>query len=1220
MAGAGPVTEKLPVVAVPPKLSNGGRFLKWDDNDASCSVYILEVDPEGNVLYWKPEDYSKDTEVLELVHIRDVRTGQYAKAPRTTDNKARETIRTFCAFEQESNCIQERTITIVYGPNMVDVSFVNFVATSISEAEEWTNALFKCTNNLLELNASPLKCLKRFYTRIYVQKNKDGEVPAKLLVKNYASSKEDKKRAYETLQSVGLASGKKDTIKVKDFTFDNFVAFHSRLVTRQDLDGVFAELGAKKKPYLTLEQLVDFLNNRQRDPRLNEILYPYYNIERAQAIINSYESNTDFADKGYISIDGLTRFLMSSDNPILLQGKLQIHEDLTFPIAHYFINSSHNTYLTGHQLTGKSSVEIYRQVLLAGCRCIELDCWDGKTEEQEPVITHGMTLCTEVPFKDVVEAIAESAFKTSEYPVILSFENHCSAKQQQKMASYCLQILGDLLLNKALEEFPLEPGSPLPSPKALKRKILIKNKKRAVKVVSVSDVKSAQNPELVAQPSVEILAPNTPMEMSVLDDLPEDTEVKEVVPKSEEEEQPEVEAQQELSDLVNYFQPVHFRGFDRAEKAKKFYEMSSFSENAAMNLLKEQPVEFVNYNKFQPSRIYPKGSRVSSDNYNPQLFWNAGCQFAALNFQTLDLPMMLNLGKFEMNGRCGYLLKPEHMRRSDRTFDPFVESTVDGIIAGTVHVRVISGQCLSERRCGTYVEVEVYGLPVDTVRRKYRTKVVSNNGLNPIYDEEPFKFKVVLPHLAELRIAAYEDNGKMIGHRILPVIGLSPGYRHIKLRNDAYQPLCLPTLFVDIVTKDFVPESFSDFADALANPMKYLSEKEKRTEQLKKLEMEEGVKENGENTQEKPPGPELNVPLHNPNKRGSIISIPAIMNNPTKDTKRSDSIPKNDFKGNKRNMTVPPVKIPENEPIQRSFSAAPELLSKIRDEMLDLNAPDVSTLMEHKLYVKIRQKHDAEMQTLLQKHAKDRAKINKDLEVESKKLKIVVEKEKSVLQKKHSKILKSSEKDSTYTETYNECRKEIDELNNKHDKEIERMTMEQRSKVKEQYMLYYEEQMNLAKSQVEPKIAELKKVMQQIEMASRKRLLERHNREMVSLKKEQDKYNRSEIKELTRKFKDKSEAQKEKRAHNKKHIDQSVKEIQKMQDFQRKETELLAQQYEEATQLLEDKYSEDMKELESFYEGKCALLDTQDLQKLIPILLPAVPASSPVSNEVKFTV
>ena len=48
------------------------------------------------------------------------------------------------------------------------------------------------------------------------------------------------------------------------------------------------------------------------------------------------------------------------------------------------------------------------------------------------------------------------------------------------------------------------------------------------------------------------------LENTGLDDLPEEGEVKEVVPKSEEEEQPEEEAQQELSDLVNYFQPVHF--------------------------------------------------------------------------------------------------------------------------------------------------------------------------------------------------------------------------------------------------------------------------------------------------------------------------------------------------------------------------------------------------------------------------------------------------------------------------------------------------------------------------------------------------------------------------------------------------------------------------------------------------------------------------------------
>ena len=58
--------------------------------------------------------------------------------------------------------------------------------------------------------------------------------------------------------------------------------------------------GAKKKPYLTVDQLVEFLNNEQRDPRLNEILFPYCTSEKAQAIISKYEPNKDFAKKGMI--------------------------------------------------------------------------------------------------------------------------------------------------------------------------------------------------------------------------------------------------------------------------------------------------------------------------------------------------------------------------------------------------------------------------------------------------------------------------------------------------------------------------------------------------------------------------------------------------------------------------------------------------------------------------------------------------------------------------------------------------------------------------------------------------------------------------------------------------------------------------------------------------------------------------------------------------------
>ncbi|GFS10920.1 1-phosphatidylinositol 4,5-bisphosphate phosphodiesterase beta-4-like [Elysia marginata] len=54
------------------------------------------------------------------------------------------------------------------------------------------------------------------------------------------------------------------------------------------------------------------------------------------------------------------------------------------------------------------------------------------------------------------------------------------------------------------------------------------------------------------------------------------------------------------------------------------------------------------------SRIYPRGGRVDSSNFLPQIFWNAGCQMVALNFQTADINMQLNQGKFEYNGNCGY--------------------------------------------------------------------------------------------------------------------------------------------------------------------------------------------------------------------------------------------------------------------------------------------------------------------------------------------------------------------------------------------------------------------------------------------------------------------------------------------------------------------------------------------------------------------------------------
>lgn len=295
-----------------------------------------------------------------------------------------------------------------------------------------------------------------------------------------------------------------------------------------------------------------------------------------------------------------------------------------------------------------------------------------------------------------------------------------------------------------------------------------------------------------------------------------------------------------LSSLVNYTQPIKFQGFEYADENSIHFHMSSFAETAALGCLKSQAIEFVNYNKRQLSRIYPKGTRADSSNFLPQIFWNAGCQMVALNFQTPDLPMQLNQGKFEYNGGCGYLLKPDFMRRKDRIFDPFAESPVDGVIAAQCSVRVISGQFLSDKKVGTYVEVDMYGLPTDTIRKEFRTRMVPNNGLNPVYNEEPFVFrKVVLPDLAVIRIGVYDENGKILGQRILPMDGLQAGYRHISLRTEGNFPMSLPMLFICIELKIYVPDGLGDLMDALSDPRAFLSAQEKRMAQMKAMGIEE---------------------------------------------------------------------------------------------------------------------------------------------------------------------------------------------------------------------------------------------------------------------------------------------------------------------------------------------------------------------------------------------
>ena len=128
------------------------------------------------------------------------------------------------------------------------------------------------------------------------------------------------------------------------------------------------------------------------------------------------------------------------------------------PLTHFWIATSHNSYAVGHQLTGYANEAMYRRQLLQGCRSLEIDCWNGA--RGEPVVTHGNTLVNKISFASVAKAVGETAFVTSQAPVLLSLEMHCGEKQQARIADLLKKELGALLLTWADLESLVEAQSP----------------------------------------------------------------------------------------------------------------------------------------------------------------------------------------------------------------------------------------------------------------------------------------------------------------------------------------------------------------------------------------------------------------------------------------------------------------------------------------------------------------------------------------------------------------------------------------------------------------------------------------------------------------------------------------------------------------------------------------------------------------------------------------
>lgn len=171
----------------------------------------------------------------------------------------------------------------------------------------------------------------------------------------------------------------------------------------------------------------------------------------------------------------------------------------------------------------------------------------------------------------------------------------------------------------------------------------------------------------------------------------------------------------DMSDLIIYCRSVAFNLERAKSKGFTFCEMSSFPETKAEKLICQQENSFfLKYHQVQFSRVYPKGQRIDSSNYNPIPMWNSGSQMVALNYQTPDKPMQINTAKFKENGNCGYVLRPDFMFQDG--FNPYDKKTLGRVQGLTVQLRVIGARHLSKSGRGTaspFVEVEVLGAEYD---------------------------------------------------------------------------------------------------------------------------------------------------------------------------------------------------------------------------------------------------------------------------------------------------------------------------------------------------------------------------------------------------------------------------------------------------------------------------------------------------------------------------
>jgi len=558
---------------------------------------------------------------------------------------------------------------------------------------------------------------------------------------------------------------------------------------RKQIERVFDTLRGKDT-VLSREKFHVFLTTMQGITDPEPLQYKDYTVQEFHYVWSKTEAAW-----------GAVRKLRGSEN------------DLKHPISNYFISSSHNTYLEGNQLKSKSSAEAYRKVLKNGCRCIEIDVWNGtpsRSPSKSPHPEHRRHLSSASivsTLGNVKQAITDRTNRHSRVlsansqtlspAMALERESSTTLDPDPKDLTERLKHSSDSSKTQGRVEPIVHHHNTMTTTvpfrevcRAIKESAFVTNPLPLIVSLEVGADREQQ--ELMVeimkeewgdllldkpyahvdpherQPLLEELERKILIKVKRLDDSTVDPDKPD---------QPDrgrtlaVNSKppicEKLAKLAIYTHSEHFEDRDSLSSRTPSH-IFSLSEDRFTNLVqakKEICNQFFLHNRNFFMRIYPKGLRVDSSNPDPSFHWRRGVQMVAMNWQKTDEGMMLNDAMFANTN--GWVLKPTgYLTRDTSDFEAIPKRTIN------LRITILAGQYLplpeeykerSAKNLQARVKVELH---VEKQSRSLECvhETPHEVGEHPVWDKSGVSFEFfgvagVLEQMSFVRYVAERGDG-----------------------------------------------------------------------------------------------------------------------------------------------------------------------------------------------------------------------------------------------------------------------------------------------------------------------------------------------------------------------------------------------------------------------------------------------------------------------------